>query len=116
MISEFEISTEKESANFANKKTKITYYMPRQTPLSKQEHTQWEDLVLNFTINNGWSFRWVENQSSQKMINFANPGLKLPSRKVLAGRILSTNSEHIKKTLIDTAQKDELGVTVCFDG
>ncbi|PKY39499.1 hypothetical protein RhiirA4_452699 [Rhizophagus irregularis] len=50
------------------------------------------------------------------MINFANPGLKLPSRKVLAGRILNTNSEHIKKSLIDTAQKDELGVTVCFDG
>ncbi|CAB4430171.1 unnamed protein product [Rhizophagus irregularis] len=67
-------------------------------------------------LHNGWSFRWVKNQSSQKMINFANPGLKLPSRKVLAGRILNTNSEHIKKSLIDTAQKDELGVTVCFDG
>ncbi|CAB4382808.1 unnamed protein product [Rhizophagus irregularis] len=112
---EFEISTEEESVN-KKRKTKITYYMPRPTPLSKQEYTQWEDLVLNSTIDNGWSFRWVENQSSQKMINFANPGLKLPSRKVLAGRILNTNSEHIKKSLIDTAQKDELGVTVCFDG
>ncbi|CAB5377126.1 unnamed protein product [Rhizophagus irregularis] len=50
------------------------------------------------------------------MINFANPELKLPSRKVLAGCILNTNSEHIKKSLIDTTQKDELGVTVCFDG
>ncbi|GET62806.1 hypothetical protein GLOIN_2v201639 [Rhizophagus irregularis DAOM 181602=DAOM 197198] len=45
------------------------------------------------------------------MINFANPELKLPSRKVLAGCILNTNSEHIKKSLIDTAQKDELEVT-----
>jgi len=71
---------------------------------------------LNSTINNGWSFRWVENQSSQKMINFANPELKLPSRKVLAGRILNTNSENIKDALISTAQKDEFGVTVCFDG
>ncbi|CAB5381930.1 unnamed protein product [Rhizophagus irregularis] len=50
------------------------------------------------------------------MINFANPELKLPSRKVLAGCILNTNSEHIKKSLIDTAQKDELEVTACFDG
>lgn len=103
--------------NSSNKnKRKITYYMPRSTPLSKQENAQWEDLVLNSTVDNGWSFRWVKNQSSQKMINFANPGLKLPNRKVLAGRILKSNSEHIKKSLIDTAQKDELGVTICFDG
>ncbi|PKB95154.1 hypothetical protein RhiirA5_437275, partial [Rhizophagus irregularis] len=40
---EFEISTEEESAN-KKRKTKITYYMPRPTPLSKQEYTQWEDL------------------------------------------------------------------------
>ena len=90
--------------------------MPRQTPLSKQDNMRWENLVLNSTINNGWSFRWVENQSSQNMINFANPGLKLPSRKVLAGRILSSNSENVKNALIDTAQKDVFGVTVCFDG
>ena len=90
--------------------------MPRSTPLSKQNTARWENLVLNSTINNGWSFRWVENQSSQKMINFANPGLKLPSRKVLAGRILNTNSETIKDVLIDIAQKDAFGVTVCFDG
>src|SRR5436305_14448586 len=50
------------------------------------------------------------------MINFANPVLKLPSRKVLAGRILRSNSENIKNALIDTTQKDVLGVTVCFDG
>jgi len=61
-----------ESNNSSNKsKTKITHYMPRPTPLSKQENTQWENLILNSTISNGWSFRWVENQSSQKMINFA---------------------------------------------
>ena len=90
--------------------------MPRSTPLSKQDSARWENLVLSSTINNGWSFRWVENKSSQKMINFANPGLKLPSRKVLAGRILSTSSENIKNSLINTAQKDVFGVTVCFDG
>ncbi|GBC02915.1 hypothetical protein RclHR1_00490001 [Rhizophagus clarus] len=50
------------------------------------------------------------------MINFANPELKLPSQKVLAGCILNTNSEYIKKSLIDIARKDELRVTVCFDG
>ncbi|GBB93921.1 hypothetical protein RclHR1_22540002 [Rhizophagus clarus] len=49
---ELEISPEEESAN-KKRKTKITHYMPRLTPFSKQEYTQWEDLVLNFTINNG---------------------------------------------------------------
>src|SRR5688572_11957713 len=50
------------------------------------------------------------------MINFANLELKLLSRKVLAGRILNTNSENIKNALIDIAQKNTFGVTVCFDG
>lgn len=71
---------------------------------------------MNSTIDNGWSFRWVDNQSSQKMIGFANPNLKLSSRKVLAGRILTTNSQTIKDKLLDAAQKDSFGVTVCFDG
>ncbi|CAG8726852.1 4477_t:CDS:2, partial [Rhizophagus irregularis] len=48
-----------ESAN-KKRKTKITYYMPRPTPLSKQEYTQWEDLVLNSTIDNGNRVQWEE--------------------------------------------------------
>ena len=72
-------------------------------------------MVLNSTIDNGWSFRWVNNQSSQKMISFANLNLKLPSRKVLAGQILTTNSQTIKDKLLDAAQKDLFRVTICFD-
>ncbi|CAB4374461.1 unnamed protein product [Rhizophagus irregularis] len=62
-------------------------------------------------------FRTVPSKDmSQFHTNTDLMELKLPSRKVLAGCILNTNSEHIKKSLIDTTQKDELGVTVCFDG
>ncbi|GES95241.1 ribonuclease H-like domain-containing protein [Rhizophagus clarus] len=105
-----------EKPNFnKNNQKKIVTYMPQPISLFKQDNTRWKNLVLNSTINNGWSFRWVKNQSSQKMIHFANPGLKLPSRKVLAGRILIANSENIKNALIDIAQKDVFGVTVCFD-
>lgn len=50
------------------------------------------------------------------MLKFANTGLKLPSRKVLAGRILTSNSNKIKKTLTEIAQNDLFGVTICFDG
>ena len=73
-------------------------------------------MILNSTIDNRWSFRWVDNQSSQKMISFANPSLKLPSHKVLADQILTTNSQTIKDKLLDIAQKDSFRVTICFDG
>nr|CAG8472894.1 2529_t:CDS:2 [Entrophospora candida] len=35
--------------------------------------------------DNDWSFRWVDKKSSQILFNFANPGLRLPSCKILAG-------------------------------
>ncbi len=73
-------------------------------------------MILNSTIDNRWSFRWVDNQSSQKMISFANFNLKLPSLKVLADQILTTNSQTIKDKLIDATQKDLFRVTICFDG
>jgi len=50
------------------------------------------------------------------MISFANSNLKLPSRKVLAGQILTTNSQTIKDKLLDAVQKDLFGVMICFDG
>ena len=70
------------------KDSKIINYIPSLTPLSTKDQECWEKLILNSTIENGWS--------SQMMIKFANPGLKLPSRKVLAGHILANNSNKIK--------------------
>jgi hypothetical protein len=67
---------------------------------------------LNSTIDNGWSFRWVDKKSSQILFSFANPGLKLPSHKILAGRILTSNFDKIRNSLIDTAQKDLFGITI----
>jgi hypothetical protein len=99
-----------------NKKKNISNYFTRSVPLSKQDKAHWEKLVLNSTIDNGWSFRWVDKKSSQILFSFANPGLKLPSRKILAGRILTSNSDKIRNNLIDTAQKDLFGITIGFDG
>ncbi|PKC06026.1 hypothetical protein RhiirA5_420147 [Rhizophagus irregularis] len=62
-------------------------YTPLPTLLSKQDDARLENLVLSSTINNGWSFRWVENPS-----------------------------KNIKNTLIDIVQKDSFGVAVYFDG
>ena len=106
------MSVEKSS----NKKRKISNYFAHSIPLSKQDKEHWEMLLLNSTIDNGWSFKWVDKKSSQILFNFANPGLKLPSRKVLAGRILTSNSDKIRNSLIDIAQKDFFGVTIVFDG
>ncbi len=49
------------------------------------------------------------------MISFANSNLKLPSRKVLAGQILTTNSQTIKDKLLDAVQKDLFRLMICFD-
>jgi hypothetical protein len=42
--------------------------------------------------------------------------LKLPSCKILAGCILTSNSDKIRNSLIDTALKDLFGITIGFDG
>nr|CAG8596430.1 2248_t:CDS:2 [Entrophospora candida] len=78
-----------------NKKRKISDYFAHSIPLSKQDKEHWEKLVLNSTIDNG---------------------LKLPSHKVLAGHILTSNSDKIRNSLIDIAKKDFFGVTIGFDG
>ncbi|CAH1767936.1 7037_t:CDS:2 [Entrophospora sp. SA101] len=83
-----------------NKKRKISNYFAHSIPLSKQDKEHWEKLVLNSTIGNGWSFRWVDKKSSQILFNFANPGLKLPSHKVLAGHILTSNSDKIRNSSV----------------
>ncbi|CAJ0904196.1 11522_t:CDS:2 [Entrophospora sp. SA101] len=76
-----------------NKKRKISNYFAHSVPLSKQDKEHWEKLVLNSTIDNDWSFRWVDKKSSQILFNFASPGLRLPSCKILAGHILTSNSK-----------------------
>ncbi|CAH1769776.1 15650_t:CDS:2, partial [Entrophospora sp. SA101] len=59
--------------------------------VEKSDKAHWEKLVLNSTIDNGWSFRWVDKKSNQILFSYANPGLKLPSCKILAGCILTSS-------------------------
>nr|CAG8612558.1 9116_t:CDS:2 [Entrophospora candida] len=66
-------------------KTKLTNTKKLVTSHLKNYKEHWEKLVLNSTIDNGWSFRWVDKKSSQILFNFATAGLKLPSHKILAG-------------------------------
>ncbi|CAJ0832331.1 10632_t:CDS:2 [Entrophospora sp. SA101] len=68
--------------------------------VEKSDKAHWEKLVLNSTIDNGWSFRWVDKKSNQILFSYANPGLKLPSCKILAGCILTSNSDKIRIALM----------------
>ncbi|CAJ0840343.1 11923_t:CDS:2 [Entrophospora sp. SA101] len=86
-----------------NKKRKISNYFAHSVPLSKQDKEHWEKLVLNSTIDNDWSFRWVDKKSSQILFNFASPGLRLPSCKILAGHILTTSQNQAARDFKETS-------------
>ena len=92
----------------------IEYYMPRR--LSEESAEHWKRLVLKATISNNWSFRWVEDKAAQELIEFANSGLKLPSRKSLAGKILNDTSKSIQEQILQVAQEEKIGLTATFDG
>ncbi|CAJ0646845.1 7608_t:CDS:2 [Entrophospora sp. SA101] len=87
-----------------NKKRKISNYFAHSVPLSKQDKEHWEKLVLNSTIDNDWSFRWVDKKSSQILFNFASPGLRLPSCKILAGHILTTSQNQAARSVYFMAE------------
>ncbi|CAG8555328.1 15634_t:CDS:2 [Racocetra fulgida] len=93
---------------------KIDHFLAR-TP-TFLEQAQFEDQILNITITNGWSFRWVEDKSVIAYYHWLNPHLKLPSRKQLAGRILKAASETNRFHIQNKARKDLYGVMIAFDG
>lgn len=73
-------------------------------------------LLLKASISNGWSFRWVDNPDSIALFRFINPQAKLPSRKVLGGRILKKASNYLVEEIQEKAKSDTHGVTVTMDG
>lgn len=73
-------------------------------------------LLLKASISNGQSFRWVENPDSIALFKFINPQAKLPSRKVLGGKILKKASNFLVQEIQEKAKSDIHGVTITMDG
>ncbi|CAG8803965.1 21675_t:CDS:2, partial [Cetraspora pellucida] len=76
--------------------------------------SHFEKLVLNATIENGWSFNWVEKESSITMLKFKYPNLVIPSH-TLGGHILKDTIQELHSELITKATHDIVGVSLAFD-
>ncbi len=85
-------------------------------PLSSKDTPTFETLTIKMCISNGLPFSFVENEETQALFNFIAPGLKLPSRKKLGGKLLLKTSENFQENVLKIAQSDENGLTATFDG
>lgn len=72
--------------------------------------------MIKMCISNGLPFSFVENEETQAVFNFIAPGLKLPKRKKLGGKLLLKTSENFQENILKIAQSDENGLTATFDG
>src|SRR5215469_8578841 len=84
--------------------------------LTKNEQASFEKLMIRATVSAGFSLRWVENKEIQELFYFLNPGLKLPGRRSLGGRILDDESKTLQIEVTKKLKEDSTGVTLAFDG
>ena len=84
--------------------------------MSSKDTPTFEALIVKMCISNGLPFSFVENEETQAVFNFVAPGLKLPNRKKLGGKLLLDTSENFQKNILKIAQSDEIGLTATFDG
>jgi len=96
------------------KQAKLSAYVGR--PLRAPEVPKFERLLLRATISTGFAFRWVENPEVKALFHFLCPHVKLPDRKTLADRILKDATNEVQTVIKDLACKDQIGVTIAFDG
>ncbi|CAB4380184.1 unnamed protein product [Rhizophagus irregularis] len=98
----------------SNKQITLTSFYRR--PMSSKDTPTFEALVVKMCISNGLPFSFVENEETQAVFNFVAPGLKLPNRKKLGGKLLLNTSDNFQKNILKIAQSDEFGLTATFDG
>ncbi len=84
--------------------------------MSVNDKLIFEFLLLHMIVSNGLSFIFLENEDTQAVFNFILPGLNLPNRKTISGRVLKKCASTLKKNIISIAKKDIDNVTVTFDG
>ena len=77
---------------------------------------KFEQLLIRMTVSNGFSFQWINNPETKELFSWLNPTIQLPDRRTLGGRILNEAANELRNELEMIAKKDELGVSVIFDG
>jgi hypothetical protein len=84
--------------------------------MSHKDTPTFETLMVKMCVSNGLPFSFVENEETQAVFNFVAPGLKLPNRKKLGGKILLKTSENFQENILKIAQSNKNGLTATFDG
>ena len=91
----------------------ITSFCAR--PMSINDKPTFEFLLLRMIVSNGLSFSFLENEDTQAVFNFVFPGLSLPNRKAISGRVLKKSAKALKTNITNIAKQDIDGVTATFD-
>lgn len=84
--------------------------------MSTNDVPRFERLFLRMTVSNGLPFSFVENEETKELFEFIAPGLILPNRKAIGGRILMNSANSLQEDIIKFAVNDKDGVTAAFDG
>jgi hypothetical protein len=106
--------TNNPSTSTAIKQTTLNTFVSR--PLSNKDIPHFENLVLLMVVSNGLPFTFLENKETQDVFKFIAPALKLPGRKAISDRILPDSASQLKKSILEVASNDKIGVTAAFDG
>jgi hypothetical protein len=80
--------------------------------LKKPEQDKLNAALLRFLINSASSFRLVEDAYFVEFLNELRPAFSVPSRRLLAGRVFSTEEHSITKRLGKWLSGDE---SLCCD-
>src|SRR5947208_939965 len=92
------------SKSIVKTQSSITNYVSR--PLTKRDKPYFETLLLRMQVSNGLPFTFFENQETKDVFTFIAPALKLPSRKRMSNKILSTSTKMLRRSIIKSAQND----------
>ncbi|CAG8836329.1 12396_t:CDS:2, partial [Gigaspora margarita] len=69
-----------------SRQSAITNFICR--PLSVNDQIRFEQLLLRMIVSNALPFTYVENEDTIAVFEFLVPGIKLPKRKVIGGKVL----------------------------
>jgi hypothetical protein len=92
----------------------LTSYYRRQ--MSANDIPKFEQLFIRMTVSNGLPFSFAENEETKALFEFVAPGLVLPKRKIIGGRILNDAAKSLQYNIVKIAANDKDGVTATFDG
>jgi len=84
--------------------------------MSTNDVPRFEQLYIRMLVSNGLPFSFVENKETKALFEFIAPGLILPNRKAIGGRILTNTAKSLQSDIIRLAANDKNGVTATFDG